>query len=99
MWSKPLPNGEIFELSETGPGNYLTYESPQLTLELSSDSITHSYQNREKLKPITDQFVEEVQNFRNLGYTIGGSIIFPSKKIDGKMTINGARVSNQIQPG
>jgi hypothetical protein len=38
--------------------------------------------------------VEEVQNFRNLGYTIGGSIIFPSKKIDGKMTINGARGFN-----
>jgi hypothetical protein len=38
--------------------------------------------------------VEEVQDFRNLGYTIGGSIIFPSKKIDGKMTINGARGFN-----
>ena len=38
--------------------------------------------------------VDEVQNFRNLGYTIGGSIIFPRKKIDGKMTINGARGFN-----
>jgi hypothetical protein len=36
----------------------------------------------------------EVEDFRNLGHTIGGFILFPSNRIDGKMNINGARGFN-----
>jgi hypothetical protein len=36
----------------------------------------------------------EIEDFKNLGYTIGGFILFPSKRIDGKMNINGARGFN-----
>jgi hypothetical protein len=63
-------------------------------MPISSDSISHSYQNRESIRLITKNLQEVVQNLRNLGYTIGGSIIFPCKKIDRKMTINGARGFN-----
>jgi hypothetical protein len=36
----------------------------------------------------------EIEDFRNLSYTIGGFILFPSKRINGKMNINGARGFN-----
>lgn len=78
-------------VSDDGTRGYLTIHTDEISIEVSSDSITHSYQNRESIKHITEHLVDEVQNFRNLGYTIGGSIIFPRKRIDGKMTINGAR--------
>ena len=33
----------------------------------------------------------EIEEFRRLSYTMGGMIIFPANRIDGKSTINGAR--------
>jgi hypothetical protein len=33
----------------------------------------------------------EVESFRSIGYTMGGMIIFPANRVDGKNTINGAR--------
>jgi len=45
-----------------------------------------------KLKHITGQFPEsENEAFMKISYTIGGMMIFPGNKIDGKQTINGAR--------
>ena len=38
---------------------------------------------------------EEVSDFAALCRTIGGYIIFPAKKVDNKMTINGARGLNK----
>ena len=43
---------------------------------------------------INDISLEEIELFYSLCSTIGGYIIFPSKKIDNKMTINGARGIN-----
>ena len=36
----------------------------------------------------------EIESFFNLGCTIGGYIIFPSNRVDDKMTINGSRGIN-----
>ena len=38
----------------------------------------------------------EAEAFRSIGYTMGGMIIFPANKVDGKMTINGARGLNYL---
>ena len=38
----------------------------------------------------------EAEAFRALGYTMGGMIIFPANRIDGKSTINGARGFNHL---
>jgi hypothetical protein len=46
------------------------------------------------LQPLLQEVKKEVEEFRNLSYTIGGFILFPSKRIDGQMTINGARGFN-----
>lgn len=34
---------------------------------------------------------EENEAFRAIGYTMGGMMVFPGNRIDGKQTINGAR--------
>ena len=44
------------------------------------------------MKHITELFPEEENEaFRTIGYTIGGMMVFPGNRIDGKATINGAR--------
>ena len=95
LWSKALPNGEIFTLTDTESNSYLTYISAQEKISLSSDSISNSYRDKKALSSIVQDLSKEVEEFRNLGSTIGGYILFPNKKIDGKMTINGARGFNQ----
>ena len=95
LWSKPLPSGKVFTLSDTESDSYLTYILEQEKISLSSDSISNSYRNKKTLSSIVQDLSKEVEEFRNLGSTIGGYILFPNKKIDGKMTINGARGFNQ----
>ena len=95
LWTKPLPNGKVFSLSDTESNSYLTYISAQEKISLSSDSISNSYRNKKYLSNILKDLTNEVEKFRNIGSTIGGYILFPAKKIDGKMTINGARGFNQ----
>jgi len=95
LWSKPLSSGKIFTLTDTDSSSYLTYCSAQEVISLSSDSISNSYRDKKALSSITSELSKEVEEFRNIGSTIGGYILFPSKKIDGKMTINGARGFNQ----
>ena len=95
LWSKPLPSGKVFTLSDTESDSYLTYISEQEKISLSSDSISNSYRDKKALSSIVQDLSKEVEEFRNLGSTIGGYILFPNKKIDGKMTINGARGFNQ----
>ena len=51
-----------------------------------------SYTRHVAMAPIIAQFSEEEHAaFNTLGYTIGGMMVFPSNRVDGKMTINGAR--------
>jgi len=38
LWTKPLPNGKVFSLSDTESNSYLTYISAQEKISLSSDS-------------------------------------------------------------
>ena len=95
LWTKPLPSGKVFTLSDTESNSYLTYISAQEKISLSSDSISNSYRNKKYLSNILKDLTNEVEKFRNIGSTIGGYILFPAKKIDGKMTINGARGFNQ----
>lgn len=45
LWSKPLPNGVIFKLSDDGPKPNLYHQSELGNFKLSSDAITHSYRN------------------------------------------------------
>jgi hypothetical protein len=96
LWSKPLPSGASFNLSTTTPGVYLHHRSSLGEFFLSSDSVIPTFTRWQALKPITEQLPEsENEAFRRIGYTIGGMMVFPGNRIDGRWTINMARGCNR----
>jgi hypothetical protein len=48
LWSKRLPNGQLFELDSKKSGTYLYHKSELGEFNLGSDAITHSYRNQKK---------------------------------------------------
>ena len=91
LWSKPLPNGEIFNL-EMSPGGYLRNSSKFGEFHLSSDSISHSLRNQKRMQSVIEQIPEtELEEFQAIGSTIGARILFPGNRIEGQATINAAR--------
>ena len=96
LWSKPLPNGKTFDLSDDKSGAYLYHKSELGEFFLGSDAITHSYRNQKRKNWIVKQIPEEVNEIFNAGSTIGAYIIFPNKRINGNHTINQARGVNSL---
>lgn len=97
LWSKPLPNGVYFGLDDTKENVYLYHKSDLGEFFLSSDSAIHTFSRWKSMAHIISQLSEdEVEAFRSLGYTMGGMIIFPANRVDGKITINGARGFNPL---
>ena len=94
LWSKPLPNGKLFNLQDNKAGRYLYHKSELGEFFLGSDAISHSYKNQKRKQWLTRQIPEAVNELYSAGSTIGASIIFPNNKIDNKQTINGARGCN-----
>lgn len=92
LWTRPLPDGTLFDLDDTTPGVYLHHLSDRGEFFLSSDGVIQTFTRWGALKRITEQLPEaESETFRTLAYTIGGMIVRPGNRVDGKMTINGAR--------
>jgi len=91
LWSKALPNGAFFHLSDCDAGYYLRHKSELGDFSFGSDAITHSYKTHLNKKMITEQIPKEVQELFDLGSTIGGYIIFPNNQVQRKHTINQAR--------
>lgn len=90
LWSKPLPMGKQLKLDEN-----LHHKSDLGVFSLSSDSIIHTYSSWRTYQDVIQNIdVHEIKEFKSLGYTIGGMIIFPSNKIDNKQTINMSRGCN-----
>ena len=52
LWSKKLPNGQMFELSDTEPDNYLFHKSKLGKFSMSSDGIGVSFINRKDMSEI-----------------------------------------------
>lgn len=95
LWSKPLPNGAVFELDDQTPHAYLHHRSSLGEFFLASDSVIPTFARWLKMAPVIGQIPEaDREAFHYTGYTIGGMMLFPSNKIDGKQTINGARGFN-----
>jgi hypothetical protein len=92
LWSKPLPGGVVFKLVDTTPHVYLHHQSEIGEFFLSSDSVVPSFTREKRIAHIINQISEyELDEFKTIGYTIGGMMVFPGNRVDGKMTINGAR--------
>ena len=95
LWSKPLPNGFDFNLTDTTTKVYLHHKSELGEFFLSSDAIGHTYSRQKRMSDIVNQIPShEMDTFFASCSTIGGYIIFPSNKVDNKMTINGSRGIN-----
>ncbi len=95
-WSKALPSGRLFELDHTVRGVYLLHGSELGEFFLCSDSVIPTFTRWVSLRRITQLFTEEENEaFRTIGYTIGGMMVFPGNRLDGKLTINGARGLNR----
>ncbi len=93
LWSKQLPIGEKLEIEEFNSN--LVYRFNMQTLKFGSDSISNSYFGTKRIAHLTNEVsLSEFEEFRDKGSTIGGYIIFPSERVGGKMTINGARGFN-----
>ena len=94
LWSKPLPNGINFDLDDE-TRMLLHHKSELGEFFLSSDSIGHTYSRIQNMSHIINKVPsEEIDSFFSLCSTIGGYIIYPSKRVDNQMTINGARGTN-----
>jgi len=89
LWSKRLPSGEFFDLDDTTPGSYLHHRSGVGEFFLSSDAVIPTFKWVARIKELIPE--GELQAFNAAGYTIGGMMVFPANRIDGKWTINQAR--------
>jgi len=96
LWSKPLPNGKLFELSDNQQGVYLYHTSELGEFCLGSDAITHSYKSQIRKKWLTQQIPDDVNELFDAGSTIGAYTIYPNNRTDGNHTINQARGVNPL---
>lgn len=91
LWSKSLPSGTSFALEDARWADYLLVRTKVGTFYLSSDTVVPSFRSH-KARAITEQLPKsDIDAFDALGYTIGGMMLFPSNRVDGRPTINGAR--------
>jgi len=98
LWNKPLPNGKVFTLNKVSQ-NRLHHKSELGEFYLSSDVALYGFIRKcHNIEFIASQVSEiELKKFRQLTInTLGGMMIWPSIRIDNKMTINGARGFNRL---
>ena len=91
LWGKPLPSGE--RLFSAGTTDFdLKYSAGGAEWALAPDAMHNSFRHWKRLRTLTDM-VPETKDPTNdhLSNTIGNSIIFPSHRVNGGATINGAR--------
>ncbi len=96
LWSKKLPNGQNFKLTDKKSGVYLFHSSGLGEFLLGSDAITHSYRNHKRKTWLTQQIQDDVQELFDTGSTIGAYTLFPNKRVDKQHTINQARGVNSL---
>ncbi len=96
LWSKPLPSGATFELTDQKKGVYLYHSSGLGEYFFGSDAITHSYKNHKRKKWFTEHIQHEVNELFDAGSTIGAFTLFPNNRIDRQHTINQARGVNGL---
>ena len=99
LWSKPLPSGVVFDLMDTTPGIYLHHRSQLGEFRLSSDTVIPTFRKEARLSHVFEQIPEELATFNGLGYTIGGMMLFPGNRVNGRDTINGARGFHPLDQG
>lgn len=92
LWSKSLPGGASFDLSSemVGAAHILRHSSALGEFVLSSDTLANSSRGPRR------EFYEAMGEESNIAWhrdagTIGGRLVFPRNRIDGRQTINQRR--------
>lgn len=97
LWSKPLPNGDAFDLVTTRKNCYLFHESKRGRFFLSSDTVVPTFRSWIRMSPIIDQVSSaDLDAFQVLNHSMGGAMVFPGERRPGSLTINGARGMNAL---
>lgn len=91
LWSKRLPRGGLFDLTYRTAPFYLHHCSDLGEFWLSSDAVIPTFRKQAALSSVFEQIPDELRSFGDLGYTIGGMMVFPANQINKKWTINQAR--------
>lgn len=94
LWGRPLPNGKPFDLDASSSirKRYLYHASDLGEFHLTSDSVIQTFSRWSRTQGLIEQFpAEEIQSFRNLGYTIGGMMIWPKALSGRQLSINQLR--------
>lgn len=93
LWSKPLPSRGMFELVPVARKPFsLAHESDLGTFRLTSDAVLPTFTRRAEMQSIVSQVSTEYLDFMNsITYTVGGMMLWPGNRVDGKWTINQAR--------
>lgn len=92
LWSKELPDGRRFDLEpgRIGAARVLRHRSDAGEFVLSSDTLANSNRNaRPKFYAAMGTGVNSA--WHRYGGTIGGRLVFPRNRINGKQTINQRR--------
>jgi hypothetical protein len=96
LWSKKLPNGKDFLLTDSVEGIYLHHKSELGEYFLTSDAFIHTYSSWQRTKELINQIPkDEIDYFNYISYTIGGLILFPGNRINGLNTMNMERGTNK----
>ena len=91
LWSKRLPTGAVFDLVDTTPRVYLHHRSQLGEFRLTSDAVIPTFRKQARLAGVLEQIPEELSTFGDIGYTIGGMMLFPGNRVRRQATINVAR--------
>lgn len=92
LWSRHTPSGELLELNADQRTAYLYHQGQTDRLYFASDTMMTSFQRNAGVQSLVAQLQDQVALIRwDARYTIGGFIVFPGNRIDGRPTINGAR--------
>lgn len=92
LWSKRTQSGELLDLRDDRKTAYLYHRRPVDMLFFASDTMMTSFQLNAGVQALAEQVEDRAAlNRWNARYTIGGFIVFPGERVDGRPTINGAR--------
>jgi Family of unknown function (DUF6994) len=96
LWSKPLPDGAYFELDDITAGAYLHHRSEHGEFFLASDAAIPTFIRYLRIPDFVRLIPKSQRDeFDTITYQMGGMMLFPGNKIDGKQTINGAKGFNR----
>lgn len=93
LWSKPLPSGQMLELTpRTRKPHALLHESDLGSFLLTSDSVLPTFTGRTEMRDMVASLpAADIDALKTITYTIGGMILWPGNQINRKWTINQAR--------